>query len=297
MRFVANITNDIIGNIESSDSTVQTYLEEVSTGQKVNTPSDDPAAAAASIEVQAQAADVDQYTTNTESVLSQAQDADSVLSSVVSLLNKAVTLGTEGANTTENAGDLTSLASEVDGVLSSVVSLANTTYQGISLFGGSVTGTAFTADSSSSTGYTYNGNSTVNNVQVGSSLTVQANIPGDTLFTNSSASVLGALSDLATALKGGDTATIGSATAEVTTALNYVTDQHSVYGNTINQLESQETDLASDTVTLTSTEDSLIGVDTATASEELAQAETANTAILTASAKVLDNSLLNYLPN
>jgi flagellar hook-associated protein 3 FlgL len=297
MRFVANISNDVIANIENSDTSVETALQEVSTGQKVNQPSDDPAAAAAMVELQAQGANIDQYTSNTESVLSQAQDADSVLTSVVSLLNQAITLGTEGANTYEAASDRDSIASQVSGLLSSVVSLANTTYQGISLFGGTVNGTAFTADSSSSTGYTYNGNSSVNTVQVGASLSVQANIPGDTLFTASGSSVLGALSDLATALKTGTSAQIGSATTEITTALNYVSDQHAVYGNTINQLQSQETYLASDTVSLSTTETSLIGIDTATAAEDLTQAETDNNAVLSASAKVLQNTLLTYLPN
>jgi flagellar hook-associated protein 3 FlgL len=297
MRFVANISNDVIANIENSDTSVETALQEVSTGQKVNQPSDDPAAAAAMVELQAQGANIDQYTSNTESVLSQAQDADSVLTSVVSLLNQAITLGTEGANTYEAASDRDSIASQVSGLLSSVVSLANTTYQGISLFGGTVNGTAFTADSSSSTGYTYNGNSSVNTVQVGASLSVQANIPGDTLFTASGSSVLGALSDLATALKTGTSAQIGSATTEITAALNYVSDQHAVYGNTINQLQSQETYLASDTVSLSTTETSLIGIDTATAAEDLTQAETDNNAVLSASAKVLQNTLLTYLPN
>lgn len=297
MRFVANISNDVIANIENSDTSVETALQEVSTGQKVNQPSDDPAAAAAMVELNAQAANIDQYTTNAESVLSQAQDADSVLTSVVSLLNQAVTLGTEGANTYESGTDRTSIASQISGILSSVVSLANTSYQGISLFGGTVNGTAFTADSSSSTGYTYNGNSSVNTVQVGASLSVQANIPGDTLFTNSSSSVLGALSDLATALTSGTSAQIGSATTEITAALNYVSDQHAVYGNTINQLQSQETYLASDTISLSTTETSLIGIDTATAAEDLTQAETNNNAVLSASAKVLQNTLLTYLPN
>jgi flagellar hook-associated protein 3 FlgL len=268
----------------------------VSSGLRVSQPSDDPAASAALVQLQAQASNLDQYTTNAESALSQAQSADSVVSSVVSLLNQAITLGTEGANGTETSTDRQTIATSVQGLLSNVVSLANTTYQGVSLFGGTVSGqAAFTADANSPTGYTYNGNSGVNEVQVGESLSVQANIPGDTLFTNANASVLGALSGLATALTSGSSADIGTATAAVTTALNYVTQQHTVYGNTINQLTSQEDYLAQDTITLSSQETSLVGISPATAAENLTQAETSNTAVLEASAKVLQNSLLTYL--
>ena len=296
MRVNPNFNATILQDIQQSDASLQTAFQEVSTGQKVNLPSDNPAASAAELQVQAQSANVDQYTTNSDSALSQAQLGDSVLTSVVSLLNQAITLGTEGANSTSSSANRASISTDVQGLLSNVVSLANTTFQGISIFGGTVSNeAAFTADPASSTGYTYNGNSTVNKIQVGDSLTVQANIPGSTLFTNSSASVLGALSSLSTALSSGTSADIGTATAAVTTALNYVTQQHAVYGNTINQLTSQETYLSQEKVTLTSRATSLVGIDTATAAENLSQAETENSAVFAAAAKVLQNSLLNYL--
>jgi flagellar hook-associated protein 3 FlgL len=296
MRFNPNINAAVVNDIQQSEQNVQTAFQQVSTGQRVNSASDDPAAAAALIQVQAQAANIDQYSTNAASVLSQAQTADGTLTSVVSLLNQAITKGTEGANGTNSTTDRDSLAEDVQGILSSVVGLANTTYQGVSLFGGTSNGTAaFVADPTSSTGYTYTGNSGINSISVGESLTVQANIPGSTLFTNSNASVLGALSSLVTALKTGTSSDIGTATAAVTTALNYVSQQHTVYGNTINQLNAQETYLSQETVTLTSRESTLVGIDPATAAENLSQAETANSSVLAAAAKVIQTSLLNYL--
>ena len=296
MRVNPNFNASILQDIQQSDTSLQTAFQQVSTGQKVNLPSDNPAAFAAELQLQAQSANVDQYTTNSESALSQAQLGDSVLTSVVSLLNQAITLGTEGANGTSSSADRASISTQVQGLLSNVVSLANTSFQGFSIFGGTVSNeAAFSADPTSSTGYTYNGNSNVNQIQVGDSLTVQANIPGSTLFTNSNANVLGALSDLSTALTSGTSASIGTATAAVTTALNYVTQQHVVYGNTVNQLTSQETYLSQEKVTLTSRSTSLVGIDTATAAENLSQAETENSAVFAAAAKVLQNSLLNYL--
>jgi len=296
MRFNPNLNAAVTSDIQQSEQALQTALQQVSTGQRVNSPSDNPSVSAAYIELQSQAANVDQYTTNANSALSQAQLSDSVVTSVVSLLNQAITLGTEGANSTNSASDLQSIAADVQGLISNVVGLANTTYQGVSLFGGTANGqAAFTADSSSPTGYTYNGNSGINNISVGDSLTVQANIPGSTLFENSSGSVLGSLSSLATALQSGTSAQIGAATTAVTSALNYVTAQHAVYGNAINQLNSQETYLSQEKVTLTSQENSLVGIDAATAAENLTQAETANSSVLAAAAKVIQNSLLTYL--
>jgi flagellar hook-associated protein 3 FlgL len=296
MRFVPNITSDVIANIQQSDQNVANALQQVSTGQRVSLPSDDPAASAAVLQLQAESANIDQYTANADSALAQAQTADSVVSSVVSLLNQAVTLGTEGANGTESATDRQAIATSVKGLLSNVVGLANTTYQGVAIFGGTTNGqAAFTVSATSSTGYQYNGNTTINSVQIGESLSVQTSIPGSTLFDNPGSSVLGALSGLASALASGTSTDIGNATAAVTSALSYVSEQHVVYGSAINQINAQETYLSQDKVTLSSEATSLVGIDTATAAEDLTSAEENNSAVLAASSKVLQNTLLNYL--
>jgi flagellar hook-associated protein 3 FlgL len=296
MRVNPNMVPDVLAGLQQSQSAVNTALQEVSTGKKVSVPSDNPAASASMVQNTIDTGNVDQYTQNASSVLSMVQTADSTLSSVVSSLTKAVSLGTEGANGTMNATDQQSIATEVQGILSGVVSMANATYQGSYLFGGTASTQApYTADSSSASGYTYNGNSGVNSVVVGDDLSVQANIPGSQIFSNSSNDVLGSLSSLVTALQSGNSSSIQSATNAVNSALNYVSQQRVTYGNAETQLNSQETYLQQETVTLTSQENALVGVDMAQAATALAQAQTANSAALAAAAKVLPTTLLNYL--
>jgi len=275
---------------------LNTALQQVSTGKSVNVPSDNPAAAADMVQNTIETADVDQYTQNVSSVLSTVQTADSALSSVVTSLTQAVSLGTEGANGTNTAANQQAIATQVQGLLSSVVSQANLSYQGAYLFGGTAsTTTPYTADPSSPSGYTYNGNNDVNSIQVGDQLNVQVNVPGSQIFSNSSANVLGSLSSLVTALQSGNTTAIGTATAAVSSALNYVSQQRVIYGNTESQLNSQETYLQQETVNLSSQATSLVGVDMAKAATNLSQAETDNNAALAAAAKVLPDTLLNYL--
>lgn len=218
------------------------------------------------------------------------------MASVVTSLTQAVSLGTEGANGTSSAANQQAIATQVQGLLSSVVSQANLSYQGSYLFGGTANTTApYTADASSPSGYTYNGNNDVNSVQIGDQQSVQVNLPGSQIFSNSSVNVLGSLSSLVTALQSGNTKAIATATAGVSSALNYVSQQRVIYGNSESQLSSQDTYLQQETVTLASQENSLIGVDEAKAATNLSQAETDNNAALAAAAKVLPNTLLNYL--
>ncbi len=296
MRVASNLESDVLAGIDQSEASLQTALQQVSTGQRVNLPGDDPTASAAMVQNQAASSNVDQYKANDQAALGAAQTGDSILTSVVSLLTQAVTLGTEGANGTETSGDRSSIATRVQGILSSVVADANTTFEGSPVFAGTANvSAAFVADSTSSSGYRYEGNSDINQVQIGSDLSVQVNLPGSTVFTAGSADVLGALSQLATSLQSGTVSDIASATTKVSSALNYVSAQHAVYGNTINQLNAQDSFLAQEKITLSTQATNLVGIDEATAAENLSQAEKQNSAVLAAAAKVLPTTLLDYL--
>src|SRR3984885_13199128 len=182
-------------------------------------------------------ANVDQYTQNVTGVQSQVQAADSALSSVESSLTQAISLGNEGEKGTESTADQQAIASQVQGILSSVVTQANTSYEGSYLFGGTATSQQpYTADSSSPTGYTYNGNGGQNSVAIGDSTSVQVNLPGSQIFSNSTTSVIGSLSALVTALQSGNSAAISTATTGVSTALSYVGQQRVFYANAESQL-------------------------------------------------------------
>lgn len=295
MRIDPNVVPTILADLQQSQVSLNTALQEVSTGKSVNVPSDNPSAAADMVENTIETGDVDQYTQNVNGTLSTVQSASSILSSVVTSLTQAVSLGTEGANGTNSTANLQALATQVQGILSTVVSAANTSFAGSYLFGGTSTATPYSADSSSPTGYTYNGNNDTNSVAIGNNLSVQVNVPGSQIFSNSSNNVLGSLSSLVTALQSGNSSDIETATNSVDSALNFVGQQQAVYGEAESQLNSQETSLQQDTVELSTQENNLIGVNEATAATDLSQAETDNSAALAAAAKVLPNSLLNYL--
>ena len=296
MRVNPNLVPDILAAIQQSQATLNTALQQVSTGKSVSVPSDNPAASADMVQNTIESGDVDQYTQNVSGVLTMVQTADSALGSVVSALTQAISLGTEGASGTNSAANQQALAQQVQGILSSVVSQANLSYEGAYLFGGTASSTVpYTASAASPSGYTYNGNDGVNSVAVGDQLSVQVNLPGSQIFSNSSNSVLGSLSTLVSALQSGNAASIESATTGVNTALSYVSQQRVFYGNAESQLNSQETYLQQETVSLSTQQTILVGVNMATAATTLSQAETANSAALAAAAKVLPTTLLNYL--
>ena len=285
----------MLATLQQSQQTLNEALQQVSTGLSVNQPSDNPTAAAAMVENTIETGDVDEYTQNVSTSLSTVKEASSVLSTVVSSLTSAQSAGIEGANGTSSAATMKIIANQVQGILDSVITDANTTVGGAYLFSGTSTSTPYTADPTSPTGYTYNGNNQTSSVAIGDQTNVAINLPGSQVFSNSSNSVIGSLSSLVSALNSGNSSAVETATTAVGSAIGFVGQQQVFYSNAESQLSSQETFLQQDTVTLTTQESNLIGVNEATAATDLTQAETDNSAALAAVAKVLPNNLLNYL--
>src|SRR5271165_5367655 len=294
MRVNPNMAPDVLAAIAQAQEAQAVALQQIATGRRVNLPSDDPGAAAALVQNHNRSDVVDQYTQNGNTVLQMLQTADSVLSSVVSEVSQAISVGVQGANGTLSDSNRETLADQVSGTLDSVVSQANMAYRGIHLFAGTATTTVpFTPDTSSPSGYQYNGN--VNSAAIGDGFAVPVNVPGDQLFQHTGADVLGSLQQLVTALRGGDASVIGSATNQLRQAFDYLTQQRAFYGNVASQINSQESFLQSETTNIKSEENSFVGVDMATAATNLSQAQTATQATLAAAARVLPQSLLDYL--
>ncbi|HEY0794400.1 MAG TPA: flagellar hook-associated protein FlgL [Acidisarcina sp.] len=293
---VTTLVNDVLSGVQQSEQSLQIALEQLSSGKRVNQPSDDPSASAEMVQNLSQSANVDQYTKNVSSLLSETQTADSSLYSVVTLLTQAITVGTQGANGALTTANKQALATQVQAILGNVVSQANSSYRGSYLFGGTASSAApYTAAVGAPSGYQYNGNSNVNTVQIGDSLSTPTNIPGNQIFSQPGSDVLAALSGLVSALQTGTTPQIVAATAAITTASTYVGQERVALGNISSQLTSQESYLSQETLTLATQQNSLVGIDVSIAATNLSEAEISHSAVLTAAAKVLPNTLLDYL--
>lgn len=296
MRVNPNITPDILTAIWNTQQQENTALQQLSTGKRVNTPSDDPAAAAALVGNLTQSDQTDQFIKNTSNVEGMLQTADSTMSSVVSVLNQAISLGVQGANGTMSLTDQQGVAQQVIGIQQQILQLANTSYQGVYIFAGTASmKPPFVADNTQPSGVAYKGNSNTNTVEIGTGRSIQTNIPGDQMFQGAGGDVMGSLQNLVTALQSGNDTAIGTATSQLRTAFDYVTQQRVFYGNAVDQLNSNSTYLQSEKVNLASQQNDLVGVDMAKAATDLSNSQITHQAALAAAARVAQNTLLDYL--
>ncbi len=294
IRLNPNLLPDLLASLQQSSANMNTATQELSSGRRVNQLSDDPAAVATLVGNHDQSGRDEKFLQNITSLQARLQVGDSTLSNVVTVLTRAISIGTEGANGTLNAADRQAIAGEVQGLTSQLLSLANTTYQGTYLFSGTaVTTQPFTLDAATNA-VSYNGNANTTSVELRDGDLLPTNVPGNQLFANGSGDAFASLQNLAASLISGNN--IGQAVVQVQAALSQVSVQRVFFGNGLNQINLSEDFLNQDKVNLSTQENNLVGVDPAKAASDLVQAQVANQSVISATGRALSlPTLLDFL--
>jgi flagellar hook-associated protein 3 FlgL len=295
IRVNPDIVPDLVASIEQAQQNAQTATQEMATGRSVNNLSDNPAAAAGLVNNDALSSENDQFLTNLTDLQGKFQAGDSALNNAVQIMTTAITVGTEGATGTLSASGRQAIAEQVQGLQQQMLGLANTSYEGTYIFSGTnVTTPAFAQSSTSASGVQYNGNSNTTSVQIGDGQSVQTNVGGDQIFTNSSGNVFQALNDLSNALQSGTG--IDAANAEVQQAFSQLTTQRVFYGTALDQVQSSQNYLNQEQVTLSTQQNQLVGANITQVVANESESQVAEQAALTATSQLLNlPNLLTFL--
>jgi flagellar hook-associated protein 3 FlgL len=287
------ILPDLLSALAQTRQQENTATLQLASGSRINQPSDDPAGAAQMVSNRDQSRQADSFLRSITSVNGLLQTSDSTLASVVAALQRAISLGVQGANGTLSNSDRADVAGELSGIRQQLVSLANTSYQGEFIFAGTATTQPFLASATSTSGVTYQGNANTNIVQVGTNYSLQINQPGSQIFSSPGSDVFQSIADLITSLQ--TNTGVGGALGAVRAAFDHVTSQRVFYGNAVNQLTSQQQYLNSEKLSLNTAADSISGADLAATATTLTQAEVALNAELAAMGRIAQTSLFDYL--
>lgn len=285
---------DLLAALSRTRRDTQQALLELSSGRRVNQPSDDPAAAAVLVQNHDQTTFTARYLQSLSSIQGQFQTADAALSSVIVALTRALSLGVEGANGTLSDTDRAAVAGELQGVQDQLVSLANTSFQGRPLFAGTLTNSSpFVADNTSPSGVRYDGNDAVNTVQIGDGYQIAANKPGSQLFVAPGHDVFLAMSGLIQAMQ--SNSGFDAAITALRDAFDYISGQRVFYGNTMNQALAQTNSLGNVKLQLSQQENTLASTDFEDAASRLVNSQAATNSTLAAIGRISQLSLFDYL--
>ncbi len=297
MRVNPYFVTNLSGALDQTQATQQQLSSELSSGLGITSIGQNPVDAAQNVQLLNQIQTDVSFTQTSNLAQGMLQVTNSALGSVVTQLNQAISLATEGSNGTLNASQLQAASNQLAGIRDEVLSLANTSYQGQYVFGGSQTNNVpFTLSTATSPAtVTYNGDSVVNSLQPPNGQAIQLNLPGNQIFTSSTANVLGALNNVIADFANGNSNAGATDTAALNSALNFVSQQRVTLDNSITRLATATTAATNDQTQLTTVQTNLMQADIPGISTQLSLVKSQQTALIGVIAALGSGSLFDKL--
>lgn len=304
-------TNALISQINTLSAQMNNLENQVTTGLSVQSPSDNPGAMETTLNDLASQSAQQQYGNNITTLQSQANSIYSVLQSLQTITSQAESIATEagGAN---SQTDLTNYANQVTSLIQQAAQLVNSKdpETGQYLFGGTNSGqqpfTVTTDANGNVTSVTYQGNSSVNQTEIGPGVTVSVAVPGvnntgtgpQGLITDSrsGADLFNHLIALQNDLLSGNASAISTTdTQNLQNDENNVTYQVAYNGNIQTRLNTASSFATSQSTALNQAISNASSTDVVQAMVQLNQAQTAYEAALETTSRVMQISLVNFL--
>lgn len=234
-----------LANMERVQQQVADASAQVSSGRKVNVASDAPDEIDAILQLRANIAHNSQIKSNLALATADANAADSALTSATKLMDRAVTLGSQGATFTLDATGRQSIAAEVQSLQDQMLAISRTVVQGRYIFSGDAGGSpAYAADPAAPNGVdrllTSPATQRVEDPSGGSFAVGQT---AQDIFDSRNAddsfatgNVFAALNSLQVALQNNDTAGITTAVGMLKQASDHLNTAQAFYGAVENRL-------------------------------------------------------------
>jgi flagellar hook-associated protein 3 FlgL len=285
-----------LAQIQAADQAAQT---ELSTGLKINTVSDAPDQISELLQTNADLSQTQQVETNLNQVTTEVNTAESTLESSVSLVERAETLGAEGANSTSTAATNQNLADELGTVLQQLVSNANTTVEGRYIFSGDSDQTApYSIDLTQTNPVSaYQGTAATREIQGADGSQFAVSLTAQDIFDspNAQQNVFTSINNLRVALLNNDSSGINSALADVQTSDAFINQQLAFYGTVQDRLTSASNYAQNYDTQLQTQISGIQDANEAQAITQMTEAQTQEQAALESRAQIPKQTLFDYL--
>jgi flagellar hook-associated protein 3 FlgL len=296
------LVDRVLNNLNRQSREILDLQTQLSTGQRVNKPSDDPLAVRRAVNARAEVGKNEQYLGNITAVSPQLRDSELAVLSSIDLIQRANELTLQGNNGTNAQPQRDAIANEIDEIIEEMLTLGNRSSNGRYVFGGTRTldepMVATRNLAGDITAVTYAGNTDEIPVEIGEGLTVAANQPGDLVYFSSSAQTVDiyqTLIDTRDALRAGNTAGIEAGLANLKTSREQLGVVLSRIGAIQNRLDRTGGNLEDINVQLTEVVSDNIDADFAEVTLNLNAQTNAFQAALNAGARVIQPSLLDFV--
>lgn len=297
------LINNMINNIGGNLRRMEKYQNRLSTGKKINVPSDDPVVAARALKLRTDVSRLEQYDRNVKDALSWMEITESSLANITDILHRARVLAVQGANGTTTPEDTQKIEEEVKQLKHQLIQVANSTYSGRYIFSGFKTDQKLLNEDGSFAIEVINDvEKIVYEVDIGDDIRI--NLTGGDVFNNggdataldpNSPLMIELFNQFIAALNVGDHSTVGGLLDDIDEHMDNITRVRADVGARYNRLELTENRLSKNIYNFTKLMSENEDIDQAENIMLLKSEENVYQASLAGGARIIQPSLMDFL--
>jgi flagellar hook-associated protein 3 FlgL len=299
IRVTQNILNsNMLFNLQRNNKMMETYQDQLSTGKKINKPSDNPVTAVRGMFYRSSLNEIDQFKRNLDHGLSWMTSTDEALNEVTEVLQRVRELTVQGSNGTNDSTARTAIAEEINQLKNHLGEIANSQFSGKYIFAGTdVKNPPFGVDTTiaNSSGEFINKNQEVLELEVWLKSNIQMNVRGVDIFNNQDiGGVFTVLSDIVDQFRDSNE-TDSNHLSSLDSQIDNILKERSELGARMNRIElamSRMDGIEVSTTRLLSQEED---IDISQVIINLKAQENVQRAALSAGARIIQPSLVDFL--
>jgi flagellar hook-associated protein 3 FlgL len=211
------LNQTLLYDLRNVTTKLSTSEQQLSSGYRLNQPSDDPYGASQALKLRADLAANQQYQSNVQDANSWQNVADTALGDIGDSIQRARDLVLQGANDTNGASDRQAIVTELNQLIDSIKTDANTQYAGRYIFSGTKTNSQ---PYQLGTNDAYSGNTAMITREIGVGVQVAINQPGSSIIGDDTSGLLATLRGIVTDLQSGNTNSLSTTDLNALDAAN-----------------------------------------------------------------------------
>lgn len=292
------MSTQMLSNLNRNLNRMDNMSNQISTGRKINKPSDDPVGVTYALRYRAELASNEQYQTNTDAAVSWLDTTDSNMQQALDVMKRLKELAIQGSNGTLSGSDLEAVNLEVDELKNHLVDIGNTQIRGKYIFNGQtydqmpyqLSGgvTDFADVETDNGGVIYS---------ISQQVTFQINTSGNEFFGSKTDTdnIFRIIDNLSVALNSEDQAGISQQLENIESRSNKMQAALSEVGARSNRIELVQNRLLDQNLNFTTLQSKTEDADVASLMIQATSAQTIYEASLKSSAQIMQPSLMDFL--
>jgi len=305
------MSNQLLRNVTNNLGRMNNMQNQLSTGKRINAPSDDPVGLTFAMRYRSEISANDQYIRNVDSAKSSLDYTDMALSQVGDVLHRARELMVKGADGSMPQTGYDAIKLEIDELYGQLVEIGNSKFNGKYVFNGEQTETApypttglDSTDTAALKAFNVATDTQQIKYELAPGMTLAVNLTGNDIFgmpldeTGSNANsdnMFYVLQQVSTALGAGNHQEVSNLLGKMDTRINTLLEQRAEIGARSNRIDLVAGRLEDISINLTSIQSKTEDADLAQVITNLKMEENVYQASLSAGAKIISPSLVDFL--